>query len=76
MMGNDKTLTIEQAFCAMFFFLEHEYELSKSEDIAIMLSSLDWTLLSDESGPPDPAAWQDWKEAVKKAVKESHRWKL
>lgn len=32
-------------------FLEHEYELSKSEDIAIMLSSLDWTLLSDESGP-------------------------
>ena len=73
-MENDERLTLEQAFCAMFYFLEHEYELTKSEDIAIILSSLDWTVLSDNSGPPDPAAWDDWLEAVKKAKKDNPAW--
>ncbi len=73
-MENDKILTLEQAFCAMFYFLEHEYELTKSDEIAIILSSLDWTVLSDNSGPPDPAAWDDWLEAVKKAKKDNPAW--
>ncbi|WP_081608097.1 hypothetical protein [Metapseudomonas furukawaii] len=73
-MENNKVLTLEQAFCAMFYFLEHEYALTKSEDIAIMLSSLDWTVLADNSGPPDPAAWEDWLDAVKKAQEDNPSW--
>jgi len=62
---SDSMLTIEQAFCAMFYFLEHEYALTKSDDIGAMLGSLDWKILSDNSGPADPAAWEDWLDAVK-----------
>jgi hypothetical protein len=74
MMKNNELLTLEQAFCAMFYFLEHEYELTKSDDIGAMLGSLDWTVWVGCDGPADPAAWQDWKDAVKKAAKENYNW--
>jgi len=66
MIEKDSKLTIEQAFCAMFFFIENEYELTRSDDIGALLGSLDWTIWSD-AGAADPAAWDDWLSAVEKA---------
>jgi len=51
----------------MFNFLEQEYERTKSDDIAGLLSSLSWEITGD-AGPADPGAWQDWMDAVKKAI--------
>lgn len=60
-------LTIEQAYRAMFYFLEREYELTKSDELGGMLGSLSWHIWKD-GGPADPAAWQDWQDAVRKAM--------
>ncbi|MBN9359557.1 hypothetical protein [Herbaspirillum huttiense] len=60
-------LTAKQAYRAMLNFLEQEYERTKSDDIAGLLSSLSWEITSD-AGPADPGAWQDWMDAVKKAI--------
>jgi len=68
-----KKLTLEQAFCAMFYFLENEYRLTNSDDIGGLLGSLDWTIW-DASGPADPAAWEDWLDAVKKARDCKYKW--
>ncbi|MGQ7816222.1 hypothetical protein [Metapseudomonas furukawaii] len=73
-MESEKNLTPKQAFCAMFYFLEHEYSLTKSDDIGAMLGSMDWTIWSDGAGPADPAAWEDWLDAVRKAQKDSPNW--
>ncbi|GAB1577046.1 hypothetical protein [Bordetella petrii] len=67
-MTTDQKLTIEQAYRAMFYFLLHEYEMTKSDEIGGMLSSLSWEIWAEGSGPADPAAWSDWQNAVKKAL--------
>jgi hypothetical protein len=66
-MMNEPTLTIEQAYRAMFYFLEHEYELTKADELGGLLGSLSWRIWA-EGGPADPGAWQDWQEAVGKAL--------
>lgn len=72
--GSDKVrqekLTIEQAYQAMVFFLEHEYELTKSDEIGGLLGSLSLSIWSDGK-PADPAAWQDWLDAVERATNTS-----
>lgn len=73
-MMSDQKLTIEQAYRAMFYFLEHEYEyeyeyeLTKSDELGGMLGSLSWQIWEGGHGPADPGAWQDWQDAVKKAL--------
>lgn len=62
--GNE--LTVEQAYRAMFYFLEREFELTGADEIGGLLSSLSWKIW-DQGGPADPAAWQDWLDAVDKA---------
>jgi len=64
----DEKLTLKQAFYAMFYFIENEYKLTKSDDMGALLGSLDWTIWND-SGPADPAVWDDWIGAVEKAKK-------
>ncbi|MBB1631345.1 MULTISPECIES: hypothetical protein [Cupriavidus] len=64
---NESELTIEQAYRAMFYFLEHEYELTKSDELGGILGSLSWQVWEGGHGPADPAAWNDWLEAVRKA---------
>ncbi|AHG19797.1 hypothetical protein Z042_09310 [Chania multitudinisentens RB-25] len=64
----NKMLTVEQAYKAMFYFLEHQYELTKSDEIGGLLGFMDWTLWSDSSTPADPAMWEDWLVAVKRAL--------
>lgn len=63
---SEQTLTLEQAYRAMFYFLEHEYEMVKSDEIGGLLSSLSWEIWSSRR-PADPAAWGDWLCAVEKA---------
>lgn len=66
-MMNEQKLTIEQAYRAMFYFLDQEYERTKADEIGGLLSSLSWEITQGH-GPADPAAWQDWTDAVKKAL--------
>jgi hypothetical protein len=52
-----------QGFVAMRLFLEHFYDHA-GNDMATLLTDL--SLLSD-GGPTDPAAWEDWLDAVEQA---------
>jgi len=56
-------LTKKEAYLAMYSFLEHEYELTKSDDIGGLLGGM--SLLQDGS-TADPAAWEDWENTIKK----------
>lgn len=58
-------LTEQQAYLAMYSFLETEYALSKSDEIGGLLGSM--SLLAD-GYPADPAVLNQWKQAVASAV--------
>lgn len=60
-MGN---LSTKDAYLAMFAFLEHRYDMTKSDDLGALLGSM--ALLKD-GGTADSAIWADWLEAVDKA---------
>lgn len=64
---SEKKLTVEQAYRAMVYFLEQEYGRTKADEIGGLLSSLSWEITRGH-GPADPGAWQDWHEAVQKAL--------
>lgn len=64
---SEQKLTIEQAYRAMFYFLEEEYERTKADELGGLLSSLSWEITGGH-GPADPGAWQDWQGAVQKAL--------
>jgi hypothetical protein len=59
-------LTSDQAYIAMFTFLEKQWELSRSEELGALLGSL--SLLSDGT-PADPALGTDWATSVAAALK-------
>lgn len=61
-------LTEEQAFVAMFIFLERYYELTSAEPIGDLLGGMQ--TLAD-GGTADPAAWNDWCDCVKHVVENS-----
>lgn len=58
---DNELLTIEEAYRAMFIYLEKLYSLTNSDDLGGFLGSM--TLLSD-GRPMDPAVWQDWLQSV------------
>jgi hypothetical protein len=60
------TLTDEQAYSAMFHFLEGLYARTKSDDLGGFLGSM--SPLADGS-TTDPAIKKDWDEAVDFAIK-------
>lgn len=64
---SEQKLTVEQAYRAMFYFLEHEYDLTKADELGGMLGSLSWEITGGH-GPADPGAWSEWLEAVQKAL--------
>ncbi|MFY3135432.1 hypothetical protein ACOTFF_05165 [Achromobacter xylosoxidans] len=66
-MTKEQVLTVEEAYRAMFYFLEGEYELTKSDELGGILGSLSWHIWTGRR-PADPAAWQDWETAVRKAL--------
>ena len=61
----NKTLTNEQAFLAMYSFLEKYYESTQSDDVGALLGSL--SLLND-GNPADPAIQEEWIIAVNKVL--------
>ena len=58
-------LSKEQAYAAMYDFLNEYWKLSRSEELGILLGSL--ALLEDDR-PADPALWEDWCRSVEKIV--------
>lgn len=61
----DKPLTYEEAYKAMFVFLEHMYKTTKSADIGSLLG--DMSMLADGM-PADNAVWPRWTEAIDQAI--------
>ena len=41
-MTQEPKLTFEQAYRAMYYFLENEYQLTKSDELGGILGSLSW----------------------------------
>lgn len=57
------TMTVEEAYMAMFYFLGIDYQRGPSDEIGGMLSSLSWNVIADRR-PADSGAWEDWLVAV------------
>lgn len=64
---DEKILSVEEAYRAMFVFLEKEYARTEADEIGGLLSSLSWEMTQGQ-GPADPGAWEDWQDAVKEAL--------
>ncbi|AXQ31788.1 hypothetical protein D0B54_18010 [Solimonas sp. K1W22B-7] len=60
-MNDQVILSKKDAYRAMILFLEQEFRATKSEDIAALLSSLQFL---PDGIPADPAAWEDWEDCV------------
>jgi hypothetical protein len=58
-------LNLQEAYVAMYKFLEHEYEMTGSDEIGGMLGSMS---LLEDGGTADPAAWSDWIQADENAI--------
>lgn len=54
----------EEAYLAMFAFLDMHYERTQSDDVGSLLSSM--SLLPDGK-PADRALWGDWLECLERA---------
>lgn len=61
-------LTRIQAFKAMCKFLEMYYERTLSDDVGSLLGDLN---MIKERETADPAAWDDWNEALENVLKEA-----
>ncbi|MCW5736951.1 MAG: hypothetical protein KIS73_22690 [Enhydrobacter sp.] len=59
------TLNEDQAYAAMYHFLEDFYRRTNSDDVGSLLSSM--SLLADER-PADPAIAKDWQRSVRFAA--------
>ncbi len=62
---NNSNLTEKQAFLAMYSFLDEYYQITKSDDVGSLLSSMS---LLEDGGTADPAILSEWKDAVKKVL--------
>ena len=60
-MTDNEKLSVKEAYRAMVAFLEAYYDRGKSEEIAVLLSSL---AAGPDGRPMDPAHWRDWLTAV------------
>lgn len=67
LLVKEQLLTIEEAYMAMFYFLQIDYSRSPSDEIGGLLGSLGWSLKEDRS-PTDPGAWEDWLDAVRASM--------
>jgi hypothetical protein len=62
------SITVMEAYMAMFKYLEHLQKLTRSDDLAGMLGGM--SILADKQVTADPAAWTDWIRVVS-AVRQS-----
>jgi hypothetical protein len=59
-----KNLSVHEAYTAMFAFLESRYRMTESDELGALLGSMS---LLPGGGTADPAIWEDWLNAIKKA---------
>jgi hypothetical protein len=60
---SNQILSAEQAFQAMAQFLEQYYDrVGKKAELAVVLSDMQ---IMPDGRPADPAAWEDWLDAVR-----------
>jgi hypothetical protein len=60
---SNQILSSEQAFQAMAQFLEQYYErVGRKAELAVVLSDMQ---IMPDGRPADPAAWEDWLDAVR-----------
>lgn len=59
-----QNLSEHQAYAAMFAFIEHRYRLTESDDLGALLGGMS---LLPGGGTADPAVWDDWLSAIRKA---------
>jgi hypothetical protein len=60
---SNQILSAEQAFQAMAQFLEQYYDrVGKKAELAVVLSEMQ---IMPDGRPADPAAWEDWLDAVR-----------
>lgn len=64
MVSSMDTLTVDEAYLAMFAFIEKRYRLTSSDDLAAFLSDMS---LQFSGGTSDPAIQGDWEESVELA---------
>lgn len=62
----DDVLTMEEAYRAMFHFLEAHYARTQADGLGSLLGDLSWHSVR-EGQPADPAAWLDWTNAIDRA---------
>ncbi len=62
---NDKKLTVEEAYDAMFGFLKLHYERLHGDEIGALLGSMS---LVEPKVPLDQAYWDDWEKCVDDAL--------
>lgn len=67
-MNTTTTLTLEQAYRAMLIFLERESALTESADLADLISGY---RMDSHGQTEDPAVWDEWMDAVGKAVRKA-----
>jgi hypothetical protein len=71
-MENMEKLTIDQAYLAVYIFLDELRKRINSDDIAGFIT--DMAVLQDGT-PADDAAWEDWLYAVAKA-RDDKNWEI
>ncbi|RKH33753.1 hypothetical protein D7Y13_17560 [Corallococcus praedator] len=62
----EDTLTLKEAYAAMYEYMSMLYQQTASEDLGGFLGGM--SLLANGE-PADPAVWADWLHAVQKARK-------
>lgn len=63
-----ETLTIEESYKTMYKFIEgYYYRLNKPDLLAMLLGGF---RLRDNGYTVDPAAWEDWLDAVETVLNE------
>lgn len=62
---DDKSLSVAEAYDAMFDFLEEHYNALHGDQIGSLLGSMS---LMEDCRPLDPALWETWERSVSKAI--------
>lgn len=60
-------ISIQQAYVAMFRFLESYYDRTHADEIGALLGGM---AIDEDGQPMDPAAWSDWLAAVREVASE------
>lgn len=62
------TISQEQAYRAMFVFLERYYELTQTDDVGALLGSM---RLLEDGRPVDAAMWEEWQACIRDVTAEA-----